>query len=82
MGRTTKWNIQSIQEYLDSTESGCKLISKEIRFMKDGLDFQCQCGNHFHRNFYNILHENSYYCDKCSKKIISERQKILMMIIY
>lgn len=75
MGRKSKWNVNNIQEYLDSTGSGCKLVTKNIKYLKDNLEFQCKCGKHFYRNFYNIINQKSYYCDDCSRKLISYNQR-------
>ena len=76
MGRKSKWNVDNIQEFLDSTGSGCTLVTKEIRYLKDKLEFKCKCGNHFHRNFHNVVNQKSYYCEDCSKQIISNNKKL------
>lgn len=55
MGRKSKWNINNIQEFLDSTDSGCKLVTKNFKYLKDNLEFQCKCGKHFYRNFHNLV---------------------------
>lgn len=74
--RKSKWNIENIQEFLDSTGSGCTLVTKEIKFLKDDMEFQCRCGNPFHRKFHNILHQKSYYCEDCSKEMFSESKTL------
>lgn len=76
MPRKSKWNVDNIQEYLDSTGSGCTLITKEIIRMKDDMEFQCKCGNPFHRNFHNLVNQKSYYCEDCSKQMISDSKKL------
>lgn len=76
MGRKSKWNVNNIQEFLDSTGSGCKLITKNFKYLKDNLEFQCKCGKHFYRNFHNIVSQKSYYCDDCSRKIFINNCKL------
>lgn len=69
--RKTKWTAESIQDYLNQTESGCVLISKDFKILKDKLKFQCKCGNIFERKFYNLVNQKSYYCHECSLKMKS-----------
>ena len=76
MPRKSTWNINKIQEFLDSTNSGCVLLSKEIIKLKEPLEFQCKCGNHFYRNFHNIRNQKSYYCNSCSKQLFSDSCKL------
>lgn len=76
MGRKSKWNVNNIQEFLDSTGSGCKLITKNFKYLKDALEFQCKCGKHFYRNFHNVVSQKSYYCDDCSRKIFINNCKL------
>lgn len=76
MGRKSKWNVNNIQEFLDSTGSGCILLSKEITNLKNPLEFQCKCGEHFHRNFHNVRNQKSYYCINCSKQRFSDNCKL------
>ena len=76
MGRKSKWNVDNIQEFLDSTGSGCTLVTKEIRYLKDKLEFKCKCGKHFYRNFHKVVGENSYYCNDCSKKNNSDKRTL------
>ena len=75
MGRKSKWNVDHIQEFLDSTDSGCTLVTKEIRYLKDKLEFKCKCGNHFYRNFHNVVNQKSYYCEDCFRKIMADNQR-------
>lgn len=76
MPRKSTWNINKIQDFLESTNSGCVLLSKEITKMKETLEFQCKCGNHFYRNFHNIRNQKSYYCNSCSKQQFSDNCKL------
>ena len=76
MPRKSTWNINKIQDFLESTNSGCVLLSKEITKMKEPLEFQCKCGNHFYRNFHNIRNQKSYYCNSCSKQQFSDNCKL------
>lgn len=76
MPRKSTWNINKIQDFLESTNSGCVLLSKEITKLKESLKFQCKCGNHFYRNFHNIRNQKSYYCNSCSKQQFSDNCKL------
>lgn len=76
MPRKSKWNAESIQKFLDSTESGCTLLTKDFKYLKDKLEFQCKCEKHFYRKFHNMRNQKSYYCDDCSKQIISNNKRL------
>lgn len=76
MGRKSKWNVDNIQEFLDSTGSGCKLITKDFEYLKEKLEFQCKCGKHFYRKFHKVVGEKSYYCNDCSNKNISAKKAL------
>ena len=41
MGRKSKWNVDNIQEFLDSTESGCTLVTKDFEYLKEFTDRLC-----------------------------------------
>lgn len=73
MGRKRQWSIETIQQFLDESNSGCKLLTTKIIRMKDDMEFQCKCGNKFHRKFSNVYHQNGFYCQECSKEIIRDR---------
>ena len=65
MGRKSKWNVDNIQEFLDSTGSGCKLITKDFEYLKEKLEFQCKCGKLFKRKWDNV-HHGQLWCVDCA----------------
>lgn len=76
MSKKSSWDINNIQEFLNSTGSDCILLTKEITKMKEKLEFQCKCGNHFYRNFHNMRNQKSYYCKECLKRQFSDKCKL------
>lgn len=76
MARKSKWNTQTIQEFLNSTGSECILLTKDFENLKNNFKFQCKCGNIFERKFHNMVSQKSYFCNDCSKKNISDTYKL------
>lgn len=70
----SKWNVETISEYLKESNSGCILLSTEIKKLKDKLLFRCTCGKEFYRDVYTLIRGNGCYCPDCSKKMQSKNQ--------
>ncbi|MDF2700953.1 MAG: hypothetical protein K0Q49_2517 [Haloplasmataceae bacterium] len=66
-GNGLRFTYQDVKNYVEiDSESGCKLISKEYHGNHIPLEFQCSCGNHFHRALAEFKGQKLFKCFECT----------------
>lgn len=75
------WNHQMVKEYIESDNSGCKLLSKEFKTVKDKLSLLCKCGQEFKTEFDSFRYMGKRQCNDCGRGMSSGENKIQELLI-
>jgi hypothetical protein len=70
-----KYNIDDVKKYIKEN-TNAKLLSVEYIDNKKLLKFECECGETFNRSFSKFKNSNQTTCLQCSKKRVSDAQKL------
>lgn len=64
VGKKLSFSINNVLEYLKENNCSCSLISTEYKNAITPLEFKCECGNTFFRDF-DHLKRGAWRCESC-----------------
>lgn len=65
----TKFSIEDMRKFIEvDSNSGCKLLSKNLQNNQSKISLRCLCGNEFVTKFSYFKHENKRQCNDCGRK--------------
>ena len=75
MVKYTRWNIDSVREFVKSN-SDCELLSTEYKTVDDKMSFLCRCGDEFETTWERFVKREKRRCNKCSYKKNSSSKRL------
>lgn len=60
-----RWTIKSVADFVEQSNSGCKVVSEEYKNLKEPMQFTCACGNEFTCLWESFVNLNKRQCNEC-----------------
>ena len=70
-----RFTYNEVVEYVNNN-SNCKLLESEYKNQNTKMKFKCGCGEEFITTFEKFRTRNKRQCNKCGRKILTEKQKL------